>query len=153
MRFPRPTPRPGPIVVGIDGSAGSQRALEWAVVRAAAGQTSLRIVHAVGLPEPMDPCGYACWWDPGLVENAHEVLEGAARAAHAQAPELLVTTSLLARAPAVALLREGRLAELIVLGRSRPGRLGFRIRSVNAAVVRGARGRVVIVGPDDEESA
>jgi len=37
---------PLPVVVGVDGSEGSLRALDWAVAEAARSRLSLRVVHA-----------------------------------------------------------------------------------------------------------
>jgi nucleotide-binding universal stress UspA family protein len=44
------TAPPGAIVVGVDGSADSDRALEWAVKAAFQLQAQLHVVHA--LPQP-----------------------------------------------------------------------------------------------------
>jgi nucleotide-binding universal stress UspA family protein len=142
---------PRPILVGIDGSAAGMHALEWAVIRAWAGQTSVHVVHALQAPAWLDPQGLGWWSPPDPGEAAHRVLEAAVARAHQLVPELQVTTSLRGVTPSTALLDEGRDAELIVLGRRRPGRgRARRLPRVAAQVVRGARGRVVVVSQDDE---
>jgi nucleotide-binding universal stress UspA family protein len=143
---------PRPIVVGVDGSAASTRALEWATIRALAGHTSLRIVHVVQARLGwLDPTGFFPCWDVESRDLAEQVLLGAVEVARCQAPQVRISTRLRGVDPAGALLDEGRSAELIVLGRSHWQR-GPRWLpvSVTARVVRGARGRVVLVGPDNE---
>lgn len=142
-------PRGGPILVVVDGSPESRRALEWAVVRASAGGSPLRIVHAYRLPVSFDACGWVHGWDLELFAWAHRVLDDATRHAHDLAPDLPVSTCVHARRPLGALVIECRAAELIVLGRGRGG-WWDRTRGVDATLARRARGRVVIVGPDDE---
>jgi nucleotide-binding universal stress UspA family protein len=142
---------PRPILVGIDGSAAGMRALEWAVIRAWAGQTSVHVVHALQTPMWLDPQRLSEWSasDPG--EVAHRLLEAATARSHQLVPELQVTTSLRGVGPATALLDDGRDAELIVLGSGRAGRgRARRLPRVASQVVRRARGRVVVVSPDDE---
>jgi nucleotide-binding universal stress UspA family protein len=146
----RTTPRP--ILVGVDGSIASTRALEWATVRAVAGDTSLHILHVVQTrvwwPDPngLFPC---C--DDAPRESAELVLREAVELARRRAPLLRISTKLRALNLAASLLDEGRTAELIVLGldhrRRAPAWLDV---SVTARVARRARGRVVLVGPDNE---
>jgi nucleotide-binding universal stress UspA family protein len=143
---------PRPIVVGVDGSAASTRALEWAAVRALAGHTSLHIVHAVQVRIWwLDPYGLLPYWDIEPAEHAEHVLDEAVALVRRQAPLLPIITTLRGPDPAGALLDEGRTAQLIVLGRSRWPR-GPRWAHVSVAgrVARRARGRVVLVGPDNE---
>jgi nucleotide-binding universal stress UspA family protein len=149
---PQQRPHPRPILVGVDGTALSAVALEWAVVRVGAGHTSLRIVHAFRFPIVFDPFGVTFWWDDTrAVAVAQRVVDEAVSHARAQDPELQISTKLSATSPAAAIVREGRGAELIVLGRSQPRRrLGRLTGTVNAQVVRQARGRVVIVDLHNE---
>ena len=143
--------RAQPILVGIDGSAASRRALEWATVRAMAGHTSLHIVHVVRVRVWLDAFGYTSYWEIGSREAAKQLLLDAAESARHQAPLLTISTRLRGTDPSSALLDEGRAAQLIVLGTGHCGRrTGWLRHSVTARVARRARGRVVIVGPDDE---
>jgi nucleotide-binding universal stress UspA family protein len=144
------------VLVGVDGSANSMRALQWAVVRADATCSPLRILHALEFPVSVDPYGlgdYVSRWKPDAVAAANQVLQDAARVAHELSPQLVVSTHLKFGAPAVVLAAEGRRAELIVLGHGAPRWLGFLTPTVNVKVARRARGRVVVVGPDDEHLA
>jgi nucleotide-binding universal stress UspA family protein len=142
---------PAPILVGVDGSAASLRALEWATVRALAGHTSLHIVHVVQIHVWMDPSGFVANWYVEPLEVAQRVLDEAICSARWRAPLLQISTRLRDTDPARALLDEGRTAELIVLGRGHWPRVPWWLhRSVPIEVARRARGRVVIVGPDDE---
>jgi nucleotide-binding universal stress UspA family protein len=142
---------PRPILVGVDGSAASTRALEWATVRAYAGHTSLHIVHVVRIHVWLDPCGLTACLAIEPSELAEQVLDQATLCARYFAPQLQISSKLCGTDPAAALLDEGRTAELIVLGRSHGRRrTGWLHPSVSARVARRARGRVVIVGPDDE---
>jgi nucleotide-binding universal stress UspA family protein len=141
----------GPILVGVDGSAASQRALQWATVRATAGHTSLHIVHVVSSHVWLDAWGGTAYWVVEPREAAERLLAEAADSARDQAPLLAISTRLRGRDPASALLDEGRAAKLIVLGTSHRGRrTGWLRQSVTARVARRARGRVVLIGPDDE---
>ena len=144
-------PRFSTILVGVDGSIAGQRALEWAVIRAHAGNGSLRIVHLVRLPVVWDPYGVALWWGTAPLEAAQQVVDEAAHNARSLAPGLTVSTGVRVGGTASGIVREGKDAELIVLGRSR--RRGAILRmfpTVNAQVARRAPGRMVIVGLDDE---
>jgi nucleotide-binding universal stress UspA family protein len=99
----------------------------------------------------LDPIGLIPFWYVEPREAATQLLEEAVEYARWQAPTLQVSTSLHFMDPAAALVEEGRTAQLIVLGRNR-WRRGPRWlhRSVSAQVERGARGRVVLVGPGNE---
>jgi nucleotide-binding universal stress UspA family protein len=146
----RTTPRP--ILVGVDGSTASTRALEWATVRAVAGATSLHIVHVVQTRVWWpDPNGLFLCCEAEPRESAELVLREAVELARRRAPLLPISTKLRAMNLAASLLDEGRTAELIVLGldgrRRAPAWLDV---SVTARVARRARGRVVLVGPDNE---
>ena len=138
-------------MVGVDGSAASDRALAWAAVRAFAGDTSLHIVYVVQTRVWFDPCGHTAFVDIESPERAQQILGEAVRSARSHVPWVQVTTQVRGADRATALVDEGRLAELIVLGRNRRRRtIGWFDASVTAQVARRASGRVVIVGPDDE---
>lgn len=142
---------PAPVLVGVDGSAAGARALEWATVRAVARHTSLHIVHVVRSHVWIDPYGLLVSWEFEPLEEAQQVLDEAARSVRCQAPQLRIRSTLRDGEAAAALLREGRAAELIVLGQ-RQWRAGPRWLhpSLTTRVARHARGRVVLVGPDNE---
>jgi nucleotide-binding universal stress UspA family protein len=143
---------PAPVLVGVDGTAAGARALEWATVRALAGHTSLHIVHVVRGHPWLDPYGLLVSWDFEPLDEAQQVLDEAARSARCQAPQLQISITLREGEAAAALLHEGRAVELIVLGQRRwRGGPGWWLHpSLTTRVARHARGRVVLVGPDNE---
>ena len=142
---------PAPVLVGVDGSADGARALEWAIIRALAGHSSLHIVHVVRGHVRLDPSGLLVSWEFEPLESAQRVLDEAASSARGQAPQLRISTALCDGDATAALLREGRAAELIVLGqRKLRGGPGWLRPCLTTRVARQARGRVVLVGPDDE---
>src|SRR4051812_26903192 len=102
-----------PIVVGVNGSTDSIRALEWAVVRAYAGHAPLRIVHVAQPALWLDPFAFTAYWDAGPLEGAQELLEDAVQRARHRVPFLQVSAVLCRTNPATALLNEGRTADLI----------------------------------------
>ncbi len=138
-----------PILVGIGGSGHGWAALDWACVRAQSGGASLRVVLAFRWPRSADPTGIVFRLDVDPVRLAQNVVDTAAERVKAVAPGLPFTTTVLMMGPVAALTREGRLAELIVVGRARQGR-PFLPCTVASRVARRNRGRVVIVDRDDE---
>lgn len=140
---------PRPILVGVDGSAASARALEWATVRAFAGHTALHILYVLRTRVWLDPSGLSAVWDVEPPEVAQQVLDEAVRSALRVAPGLQISTRLRRFDRAEALVDEGRSAELIVLGRGDEPRRTEWLH-LSRRVARRARGRVVIVSADDE---
>lgn len=143
----------GPVVVGIDGSEGSDAALEWAVDEARSLERGLHLLTAYGdeyvygaiatygrgpLPEP-----------PGLQAAAGVLLDAATARARELEPRLEVSTAVSGERAVRALLDESERAPLLVLG-SR-GLKGFGsavLGSVSSAVVARAGCPVVVVrGP------
>src|SRR3954451_23942752 len=112
------------IVVGIDGSESSQRALEWAASEARLRGSHLRVVHS-WLDVFVD--GYftapAIYEREAIEEAGHELLEKAIASLPDGSPELSVEGVLVHGQPEVVLLEEAKDADLIVVG-SR-GRGGF----------------------------
>lgn len=152
-RAPQPGDRAqrSSIVVGVDGSAAGEIALDWAVIRAHAGNGSLRIVNVVRLPIVWDPYGVALWWGTAPLEMAQQIVDRAADRARSLSPGLSVSTGVRIGGTAGGILHEAKNAELIVLGRSRQrGSIMRMFPTVNAQVARRTPGRLVIVGPDDE---
>ena len=144
-------PVPRPIVVGVDNVDDQRPAIEWAAIRAHAGGTSLRIVHAYQWPIAVDPFGLAVWLETAPVASALAVVDDAVRHARAVVPGLDVETPLRPTSPAAAHQREGQRAELIVVGRSKRSRFWPWVLTVNDELVRRARGRVVIVDHKEED--
>ncbi|MEV3924186.1 universal stress protein [Actinomadura coerulea] len=154
-----------PIVVGTDGSAAADRAVDWAAGEAALRHRPLRIVHVAEIwPyqvrrfDPPDeagrssPAGHAV-----LLEAESRVLE--------RRPDLRVTTALAVNATADALRDEADKAFELVLGhRGHGGFAGLRLGSVGLrmagrtavplVIVRGGApgGGEVVVGYDVAEA-
>ena len=108
-----------PVVVGIDGSAESLRAVDWAAREAVLRGLPLRIVSAVALPPRMNDSQAV----PG-VDSVSDTLRkardralaaGAERAA-AVAPDLLIDVDALTGAPARAVTEAGSGAAMLVVG-------------------------------------
>lgn len=139
-----------PVLVGVDGSDISVRALDWAIVRATAGRTSLHIVHAGPAPVRGDGWVFPCIVDGSELSAAHRVLVRAAAVARSRAPELPIIVTLRDGNPVAALVDEGRAAQVIVVGSLRDRRNRWALWSVTNRLARRAPGRVVIVSPDNE---
>ena len=82
------------IVVGIDGSAGAFAALSWAVEEAQRRSVELVVVHGWLLPQAAaDPTGQAA---QACEEAGEQILVDAVATVHQLAPEVTVTTRLVA---------------------------------------------------------
>lgn len=98
------------IVVGVHDSASSWAAVALAAREAAAQHRPLRLLHALSwIPDDLSAGG-----EPR--PDAHLIIERAGQLAAETAPGLEVTTELSENAPATALLRESRMASLVVIG-------------------------------------
>ena len=119
---------PERIVVGVDGSDGSTRALRWALAEAARWNAELVVAHAWTTPYPVEPWGVVVTpTDPSLFERgARDLVDSMMSAAVSQgAPEPRAWTPMaLEDASGSALVRASVDAQLLVVG-SR-GRGGFR---------------------------
>ncbi|HEX4820401.1 MAG TPA: universal stress protein [Acidimicrobiales bacterium] len=115
------------IVVGIDGSAESERALRWALAEAAQWRAELVVVHAWFTPYPVEPWGVVVTptdRDRFDVE-ARELIEASVSAAVRDgAPEPSWAAMAIEDASGSALVQASSDADLLVVG-SR-GRGGFR---------------------------
>lgn len=141
-----------PIVVGVDGSAQSLHALDWATREAAARHRPLRIVHAFQWPLTNELMGPPAVGPPdaGLQYAAERVLSAAADRARAAAPTLTVGTDLPADVPAAALIDASRHADLVVVGhRGLGGFSGLLVGSVGVQTAAHAACPVVVVRDSD----
>jgi nucleotide-binding universal stress UspA family protein len=125
-----------PVVVGVDGSEQSLRAVEWAALEARRHSAPLRIVSA---PVPA-PRIHACNATPeeitcALRGMAARALDAAITRCGEVAPDLPLTTGLLSGPPALAVAESGAGASMLVVGARGAG--GF------AAMVLGSVSRYV----------
>ncbi|MFE6692280.1 universal stress protein [Streptomyces sp. NPDC057743] len=134
----------GPIVVGVDGSGRSLRALIWAVHEAASRGRALRIVHVLSPAHEYavtaeGHAGELGQRDKGVVAEATMIAEEA----H---PDLKVTSALPTGAPPAALLSESEHAHTLVVGTRGTGGFGsLLLGSVALQVVGHAACPVVVV--------
>jgi nucleotide-binding universal stress UspA family protein len=141
------------IIVGIDGSAHSHHALEWAVSEAAARHAPLTVLTvnealagSWGGPVP-------CLGDQELTEKARDAAQqetdGVLEKTDEQSRPLAVTVRAVAGLPAEALLSAAADADMIVVGSRGAG--GFKrllMGSVSTVVTHHAHCPVVVI-PDD----
>jgi len=135
-----------PLVVGVDGSGYSLRALDWAVSEAALHNVPLRLI-------------YASMWDryakvlPGFGTGrparrvlAEHIVASATERVERLAPDVRVSAALLAEDPVPGLLAEGRGAFALVLGyRGRGGIADLLLGSTSLSVAGQAQRPVVAV--------
>ena len=139
---------PGPVVVGVDGSAAALEALDWAAAEAAARHSPLRVVHVVTWPAAVDPSGVVAAASYHACRiAAEEVLDEAVSRAWLIAPESRVIPRLVTGPAGCALLEQSMDADLLVLGH-RFGRMRrLDTWSVDAKVVAHATCPVAVVSP------
>lgn len=141
----------GTVVVGVDGSPSSERALDWAVDQAVCEHRSLTLAHGV------DPAG-SVWLDPAGVDHRAvlDAMHGDAVAMVARArervaeraPGLPVEEVVWMSDPRVALLELSQRAAMVVVGsRGRGPVRSLLLGSVGVAVSRHAACPVVVVRP------
>jgi nucleotide-binding universal stress UspA family protein len=105
-----------PIVVGTDGSARADVAVEWAADEATLRRLPLHIVHAAERWDYDVPFHAAPGMCESLTETGEHVLAEAAERAAKARPGLPVTTELVVGSPARALRSQGRRADEIIVG-------------------------------------
>jgi nucleotide-binding universal stress UspA family protein len=140
-----------PVVVGVDGSAESLRAVEWAACAARSYGAPLRIVSAPAMPPRMN--GYL-----GAVQSVGKTLTDmsvwalrtALTRAVETAPGLLADTDLLTGPPALAVTDSGAGAHMLVLGaRGAGGFAAMLLGSVSRYAAMHAACPIVVVREQD----
>jgi nucleotide-binding universal stress UspA family protein len=135
-----------PVVVGVDGSEESLRAVEWAALEARRHPWPLRIVSA---PAPM-PRMHACSAAPGEIACAlrgiaARALDAAIVRSEEVAPGLPLTTELLSGPAALAVAESGAGARMLVVGaRGAGGFAAMALGSVSRYVASRASCPVVV---------
>ncbi|MEU7482091.1 universal stress protein [Lentzea sp. NPDC042327] len=107
-----------PVVVGIDGSSSALAAVRWAADDCARHHAPLRLVHGYLLPSRGYPEVILTGTEvhQAIEAQARTWLDEAAQAALAGAPDIDVTTHVVAGGAATSLIEESREARLMVLG-------------------------------------
>lgn len=136
------------IVVGIDGSDGSARALRWAVDEARLREAEVEAVHTYVHPVGAYPFMVPAEDDAALRDAAQRVIDDAV-AAVPGAQEVVTQRTVSSGGAAGALCETAAGADLMVVGaRGLGGFRGLLLGSVSQQVVTHAPCPVVVVGPD-----
>jgi len=134
------------VVVGVDGSVGSERAVRWAAKVAVRRRRRLVLVHALEIDTAHDVLT-----DPGALairtvrERGVERLLSAAAIARRAEPDVVIDTALLDGGAAPALIGHSPTAHLLVLGATGTGGAATHLGSTLLAVTGHAKGAVVVV--------
>ncbi|MGW2183200.1 universal stress protein [Streptomyces sp. NPDC001732] len=135
-----------PVVVGVDGSEGSLRALDWAAAEAARSRLPLRVVHA-SLWERYE--GMRPTFDTGRPAEqilAEHLVASAQERVHRLRAEVKVIADVQPEDASDALVRESHEAALVVLGSRGRGRIaGMLLGSVSLAVAGRSHCPVVVI--------
>jgi nucleotide-binding universal stress UspA family protein len=151
------------IVVGVDASEGSRRALRWAAEEAASRDAELEVVHvydytpawrAEAYPSGAEP-GPLEVWGPEMDAATREAADHAQRLVDEMVAELdrpgVTTHAVLSSRPAQILVERSADAALLVVGsRGRGGFAGLLLGSVSQRCVMYAACPVVVVPPAGE---
>lgn len=146
----------GRIVVGVDGSPESRRALRWAAAEARLRTATLAVVHVWGIPHVVLGIDAQPLYDATVIDElrrAAEELVGRELAGLGdEAAGIEIDEAVPEGAPAQQLLDAARGADLLVLGsRGRGGFGGLRLGSVSHQCVEHAVCPVVIVPPAEPD--
>jgi nucleotide-binding universal stress UspA family protein len=155
----------GRIVVGVDGSESSQRALRWAAREASMRGAPLEVVHVYETERVGPAFAYDETMDPELWQKAREDVEAAARRGAERAQRLVDTlvaelgdgvtaegVAIEGARAAEVLIERSRGAELLVVGsRGRGGFTSLLLGSVSQQCAHHAQCPVVIIRPTDDE--
>ncbi|GGS26166.1 universal stress protein [Streptomyces aureoverticillatus] len=135
-----------PVVIGVDGSAPSLRAVDWATDEAALHGVPLRLVYASLWERYEGPALAQALGKPSEQVRADTIVTGAVERAERRNPDLKLSSEVL-RADAVsALVREARNASMVVVAsRGRSGVAELLLGSVSLAVAARAACPVVVL--------
>ncbi|MFE2531231.1 universal stress protein [Streptomyces sp. NPDC059371] len=139
------TSHEAPLVVAVDGSEPSLRAVDWAADEAALRGVPLRVVYA-SLWERYEGTALAGEHKPYEEVRADDVVAVGLRRALRRHPDLEASAEVLAEEPEYALVREGRNASALVLGtRGRSDFVEMLLGSVSLAVAAYADCPVIVL--------
>ena len=145
-------PSTRPIVVGVDGSAESKVAVDWAARSAAMRRLPLKLVNVLNppavmaFPEVPMPAGYLEWQQ----DEGRKVLDAAAATAAEAAKGLQISSEMVSGPSVPTLVAESRDAALIVVGcRGRGALARGLLGSVSTGLVHHALCPVAIIHDED----
>ncbi|MER6567845.1 universal stress protein [Streptomyces sp. NPDC001093] len=143
-----------PIVVGVDGSEPSLRAVDWAADEAAVRGVPLRLVYA-SLWERYEGVSLAAdLGKPSEQLMAEEIVATAERRARRRQADVKISTDVLPEEPEYALVRESRTASAVVLGsRGRSGTAEALLGSVCVTVAGHAHCPVIVLRGSHDDQA
>ena len=142
------------IVVGVDGSNASQRALAWAIDQARRCEAEVEVVHAWTMPDMgPDPLAQALADPAELEAQARRELRLVAHGADDSGLAAPLEPSLVCDDPVHALVEAAKGADLLVVGcRGLGARGDAALGSVSHGVLRETSCPVVVVPADTEEA-
>ena len=148
----------GDVVVGVDGSQTSQRAVEFAFAEAALRKTGLTAVHAWTLPWLRSTLSIrhevVNVTRPAMQQEAAAVLSESLAEIRQKHPAVPVVEQAVEERPAVALVEASHDAPLLVVGsRGRGGISGLLLGSVSHAVLHQAPCPVAVIRRPQQESS
>jgi nucleotide-binding universal stress UspA family protein len=141
-----------PVVVGVDGSAGSQWAAEWAAAEADRRGAELDLIHAVSIPV----LGFAGFnpFDQDVEQllrrESEQLLHTALEQVRRKHPHLPVRTRAVLERAADALVKASADAAFTVVGAHASRFTGALLGSVSLAVASGSTVPVIVVHEQDE---
>ncbi|WP_327117523.1 universal stress protein [Nocardia sp. NBC_01730] len=139
-----------PIVVGVDGSDGSDLAVRWTAEVAARRGRALHVVHGLDIAawQSVLGSGYDVM-DASAVQVAHsrgtEIVDDARRLALEVGPDLDVATEVSDASPARVLIHHSKTAHFVVLGATGSAGTFAHLGSTLLAVTSHGNGSVVVV--------
>lgn len=143
----------GPVVVGVDGTPVSEKALAFAFATASARETSLLAVHTWDADRAFDPAvpGAAGWVSMNDLEDVERVVLAERLAGwRDRYPDVPVESALLTEKPADALERLSKKAQLVVVGsRGRSRLAGMVLGSTSQHLIVHGSSPVAVVRPDE----
>ncbi|MGB3829976.1 MAG: universal stress protein [Ornithinimicrobium sp.] len=135
-----------PVVVGYDGSAPSEAALQWAARAAEHQERGLLVLHAAERITYTQDAGSGLWDKKDVIEEAREVAQHGADTVTQTFPDLPIETSGSLFSAKVALGEVSTHAAMMVLGSHGRGRIGTAFLGSTAYAIAGyVRCPVVIV--------
>jgi nucleotide-binding universal stress UspA family protein len=148
---------PPGIVVGVDGSAASKAAIDWAAHDAAIRNVSLTLVHVAGglggiWPQTPAPVGFGEWQQRQgrrVIDEAVAIVEEATRGTG----PIPVKTEMYYSAVIPTLVDMSKEAEMIVLGCRGQGSFETRLGSVSSGLIHHAHCPVAVIHDEQPETS